>query len=319
MHVPLLTSTAVKSAKAGLFVLILMFGSIICFAQAAPLSLSVSGPFSVRDTPALPSYTITITNTSQAIASNISLNHALDASDGSYLIVAQPSQGTCELGGQGITNLSCSLGSLDPGASITVDVVAQMVSGDVTLSSSATGTDGNGGSFSTAPVQRTTVHGNAPQGATVVSISLSANPIPKDVVGGGRAGALNWTLQNSTGVRANKLVLAMVIDSRMLLTSSAITGSNSTDAVSCDAPTAGDPGTNIVMCNIDYLGGSSGGSGGSGSGGSGGSSTVTQLQVTVNYISPSVSTQTTLLASGYLSFDGSDSSNPLATGQIRVK
>jgi len=32
-----------------------------------------------------------------------------------------------------------------------------------------------------------------------------------------------------------------------------------------------------------------------------------------------VSTQTTLLATGYLSFDGTDNSNPIATGQVRVK
>lgn len=315
-RVSLTTVTAIKAAKIACVAFILMCGSASSFAQTAPLSLTITGPYSVKDTPALPSYTITIANTSLAIASNISLSNVLGATDGSYLIAAQPSQGTCEAGGQGITNLSCSLGALDPGAAISVNVVAQMASGDVSLCSSAAGTDGNGAPFSTTPVQRTTVHGSAPQGTTVVSISLSANPIPKDVTGGGRAGALNWTLQNSTGVRANKLVFAIVIDNRMFLTSSAVTGSNSTDPVSCNAPTPGDPGTNVITCNIDYLGGSSGESGGSG-GGSG--STVTQLQVTVNYISPSVSTQTTLQASGYLSFDGSDSSNALATGQVRVK
>jgi hypothetical protein len=98
----------------------------------------------------------------------------------------------------------------------------------------------------------------------------------------------------------------------MKITSSAVSGSNSADPVSCGAPKPGEPGTNIVFCNIDYLGGSSGGSGGS-------STTVTQLQVIVNYISPFVSGQTTLLATGYLSFDGADSSNPAATGQVRVK
>jgi hypothetical protein len=113
----------------------------------------------------------------------------------------------------------------------------------------------------------------------VVSISLSANPIPKDLVGG-RTGTLNWTLQNSTGIRANKLIMALVIDSRVRITSSVVTGSNSSDPVSCNPPTPGEPGTNVVTCNIDYLGGSSSGSGGS--------TTVTQLQVTVNYIAPVV-------------------------------
>ncbi|HST78490.1 MAG TPA: hypothetical protein VLN58_08375, partial [Verrucomicrobiae bacterium] len=83
------------------------------------------------------------------------------------------------------------------------------------------------------------------------------------------------------------------------------------DPVSCGTPVPGTQGTNIVFCNIDYLGGSSGGSGGS--------TTVTQLQVIVNYRSPFVSSQTTLSATGYLSFDGTDSSNPIATGQVRVK
>ena len=281
------------------------------FGQATPvLTTTISGPYAFKDTPVVASYKVTVTNTSTAIASSIVLNHVLGATDGAYLISALPSQGTCDQGGRGITTLSCSVGGLDAGASVTVNLEAQMISGDITLSSSATGIDGNGVAFSIAPVQRTTVHGNPPLGTPVVSISLSANPTPKDVVGG-RPGTLNWTLQNSTGVRANKLILAMVIDSRMLITSSVVTGSNSGDPFSCNAPTPGDQSTNIVTCNIDYLGGSSGGSGGS--------TTVTQLQVTVNYIAPGVGTQTTLLATGYLSFDGTDSSNPIATGQVRVK
>jgi hypothetical protein len=281
------------------------------FGQTGPvLAITVSGPYSFKDTPVDPSYRVTVTNASQAPASSITLNNALNATNGAYLIAAQPSQGTCDLGGQGITTLSCSLGSLDPGASIIVNIVAQMPSGDVTFSSSATGIDGNGAAFSVAPVSRTIVHGNPPAGTPVVSISLSANPVPKDLVGG-RTGTLNWSLQNSTGVRANKLIMALVIDSRMRITSSVVAGSNSSDPVSCNAPTAGDPGTNVITCNIDYLGGSSSGSGGS--------ATVTQLQVTVNYIAPVVSAQTTLVANGYLSFDGSDSSNPIATGQVRVK
>jgi hypothetical protein len=73
----------------------------------------------------------------------------------------------------------------------------------------------------------------------------------------------------------------------------------------------GTPGANIVSCDIEYLGGSSGGSGGS--------ATVTQLQVTVNYVAQAVSTQTTFTATGYLSFDGTDSSNPIVTGQVRAK
>lgn len=302
------------AARTPILFAVVMCAAALSFGQSAPLSMSVSGPLAVKDMPVVASYQITVTNTSQAILSNITLAHTVSSTDGAYLIAAQPSQGACDPGGQGITTLSCSVGSLDPGASITVNVAAQMVSGDITLSSSASGLDANSASFSSGPVLRSTVHGNPPAGTSVASISLSANPTPKDVVGG-RPGTLNWTLQNSTGVRANKLILAMVIDSRMGISSAVVTGSNSTDPVSCGAPVPGVPGTNVVFCNIDYLGGSSGGSGGSG----GSNTTVTQLQVNVNYTSPFVTTQTTLSATGYLSFDGTDSSNPAATGQVRVK
>lgn len=318
MNVPTLFSKLALSAlctpltrKAASIAILALCGGVMSFGQPGPvLAITVSGPYSFKDTPVVPSYKVTVTNASQAIASSISLANALSTADGAYMIAAQPSQGSCELGGPGITTLSCPLGVLDPGASITINVVIHMVNAAITLSSSATGIDGNGAAFSIAPVARTTVHGNAPVGTPVVSISLSANPIPKDLVGG-RTGTLNWTLQNSTGVRANKLIMALVIDSRMRITSSAITGSNSSDPVSCSAPSPGDPGTNVVTCNVDYLGGSSSGSGGS--------TTVTQLELTVNYISPVVSSQTTILANGYLSFDGTDSSNPLATGQVRFK
>ena len=297
--------------KAACLAMLLLCSAVMSFGQTAPvLTIAISGPYSFKDTPVVPSYKVSVTNASTAIASSIVLNNALGSFDGAYLIAAQSSQGTCDHGGRGITTLNCSVGNLDPGASVTINVEAQMISGDITFSSSATGIDGNGAGFSIAPVQRTTVHGNPPQGTPVASISLSANPTPKDVVGS-RPGTLNWTLQNSTGVRANKLILAMVIDNRMLITSTVVNGSNSGDPILCNAPGPGDPGTNIVTCNIDYLGGSSSGSGGS--------TTVTQLQVTVNYISPVVSTQTTLSATGYLSFDGTDSSNPIATGQVRVK
>lgn len=107
------------------------------------------------------------------------------------------------------------------------------------------------------------------------------------------------------------MVLALVIDNRMLITSSSITGSNSGDPVSCNAPVPGTPGTNIVSCDIEYLGGTSGGSGGG--------TTVTQLQVTVSYVAQAVSTQATFTATGYLSFNGTDSSNPIAMGQVRTK
>jgi hypothetical protein len=116
------------------------------------LTITVSGPYAFKDTPVVASYKVTATNASTAPASNITLSHALTLTDGAYLIAAQSSQGSCDQGGPGITALNCAIGSLDTGASVTVDVEAQMISGDITFASSATGIDGNGAGFSTAPV-----------------------------------------------------------------------------------------------------------------------------------------------------------------------
>ncbi|MGZ7053314.1 MAG: fibronectin type III domain-containing protein [Candidatus Angelobacter sp.] len=273
--------------------------------QTAVVSIAVSGPYSFVNTPAIASYKVTVTNISPSAVSNVSVNNLLSTIDGAYIIAAQPAQGTCAQGGVGITNVSCSLGSMAPSAVVAVDVVTQMQGGQITLSSGASGTDGQGSAFTVAPQQRTTIHGNPPAGTPVVSISLSVNAIPTDL-GPGKPGTINWNLQNTTGIAARNLVLAMVIDSRMNITSAAVTGSNSTDPVSCNAPSPGVGGTSVLTCNIASLGGPSS------------STTVTAMKVTVNYTAP-VLTPLTLPATGYLSFDGSDSSAPVAATSIRVK
>ena len=98
----------------------------------------------------------------------------------------------------------------------------------------------------------------------------------------------------------------MVLDNRMAITSADVTESNSTNPVSCMTPTPGIPGTNVITCNMNSLGGPSS------------STTVTAMKVVVNYIAPS-QTPLTLPATGYLSFDGTDSSNPVSATSVRVK
>lgn len=274
--------------------------------QTPVLSIAVAGSFSYVNTPVVTSYNVTVSNISSSTVSSISVNSVLSTIDGAYIIAAQTAQGSCSQGGIGITNLSCSMGSLAPGASASIDVVVQMQGAAITLSAGATGIDGNGATFTLAPQQRTTIHGNPPAGATVVSVSMSVNPIPTDL-SPGKPGTINWNLQNTTGIAAKNMMLAMVLDNRLQITSAAVTGSNSTDPVSCNTPTAGVNATNVVTCNMAYLGGPSSGT-----------NPVTALKVVINYIAPN-QTPLTLNATGYLSFDGSDSSNPVSPTQIRVK
>jgi hypothetical protein len=78
--------------------------------QAAPvLTINVTGPYAFKDTPVVPSYKVSVTNTSAAAASSIVLTQALSFIDGAYFIAAQPSHGSCDQGGQGITTLNCSI------------------------------------------------------------------------------------------------------------------------------------------------------------------------------------------------------------------
>jgi hypothetical protein len=90
------TRTALKAAYLAILILC---AAVTFFGQTAPvLTITVSGPYSFKDTPVVPSYKVTVTNASTAIASSIVLSHALGATDGAYLISAQPSQGTCDQG-----------------------------------------------------------------------------------------------------------------------------------------------------------------------------------------------------------------------------
>ena len=164
--------------------------------QTAVVSIAVSGPYSFVNTPAIASYKVTVTISPSAV-SNVSVNNVLSTIDGAYIIAAQPGQGTCDQGGVGITIVSCSLGSMAPGAVVAVDVVTQMQGGQITLSSSASGTDSQGAAFTVPPQQRTTIHGNPPTGMPVVSISLSVKAMPTDL-GPGKPGTINGNLQNTT-------------------------------------------------------------------------------------------------------------------------
>jgi hypothetical protein len=269
------------------------------------VSIAVTGPYSFISTPVVSSYKVKVTNISSATVSNLAVNNTLSTIDGAYIIAANPAQGSCAQGGVGVTSLVCNVGSLAPGASVIIDVVAQMQGAAITLASGVSGTDGTGAAFTLAPQQRTTIHGNPPAGAPVVSVSMSVNPIPTDL-SPGKPGTINWNLQNSTGIAANNMVLAMVLDNRLNVTSTVVTGGNSTDPFFCSNPMPGVNGTNVVTCDMAYLGGPSSGT------------TVTALKVTVNYVAPN-QTPLTLNVTGYLSFDGSDSSNPVSAGQIRVK
>jgi hypothetical protein len=270
------------------------------------MKILVTGPVSQNPVPAIVGYEVTVTNTSLFPVTNVIVNNVLSTTDGAFIIVAQPPQGACTQGGSGITTVACALGSLPGGASVTIDVAVQMQKAQITLTSRVTANDLAGSSVTFKEEHRTTTPPGTPPppGAPRISVPISGTGTPTSL-NPGQAGTLTWTVQNTTGVTANNLLLALNIDSVLTITGVSATPSTGGDPVTCNAPVPGLINTNLVICSIASLGGQKA------------ANPVTKMTVTVNIVAPN-QTNLQLLPTGTVSFDGIDSSNPTATIVIRV-
>jgi hypothetical protein len=121
----------------------------------------------------------------------------------------------------------------------------------------------------------------------------------------GASGTITATVQNTTGVAANSLLLTLNIDSVLTITGVIAAPRNGTNPVFCNPPTPGLINTNVIICSIASLGGPKA------------ANPVTALSVSVSVIAPNQA-GLQLLPGGTVSFDGIDSSNPTATAVLRV-
>jgi hypothetical protein len=135
-------------------------------------------------------------------------------------------------------------------------------------------------------------------------VSISSNGVPTSL-NPGKAGTLTWTVQNTTGVQANNLLLALNIDSVLTITGVSATPNSGGNPVTCNAPVPGLINTNLVICGISSLGGPKA------------TNPVTVMKVTVNIVAPN-QTNLQVLPTGTVSFDGIDTSNPTSTITLRV-
>jgi titin len=270
------------------------------------MRILVTGPVSQNPVPAIVSYQVTVTNTSLFPVNNVIVNNVLSTTDGASIIVAEPIQGTCTPGGSGVTNVACVLGNMAPGAVATIDVAVQMQRAQITLTSRVTANDSNGSSTTFKLEHRTTTPPGAPPppNAPVVSVSISAHATPTSL-NPGQAGAITWTVQNTTGVAANSLLLTLNIDSVLTITGVTASPGAGSNPVSCNPPAPGLVNTNVVICGIASLGGPKA------------ANPVTVMNVTVNVIAPN-KPGLQVLPGGTVSFDGIDSSNPTATAVVRL-
>ena len=275
-------------------------------ANVPVMKILVSGPPSQNPVPAIVSYEVTVTNTSLFPVTNVFVNNVLSTTDGAFIIVAQPPQGTCTAGGTTVTNVACSLGSMSPGQVVVIDVAVQMQKAQITLTSRVTANDVAGSSTTFKEEHRTTSPPGTPPPANApqISVPISGNGVPTSL-NPGKAGTLTWTVQNTTGVQANNLLLTLNIDSVLTITGVTASPSTGSNPVTCNPPVPGLINTNLVICSIASLGGSKAGN------------PVTVMKVTVNITAPNQN-NLQLLPTGTVSFDGIDTSNPTATITIRV-
>ncbi len=270
------------------------------------MKILVSGPPSQNPVPAIVSYEVTVTNTSLFPVTNVIVNNVLSTTDGAFIIVAQPPQGTCTASGAGITNVACSLGNMSPGQVVVIDMAVQMQQAQITLTSRVTANDVAGSSTTFKEEHRTTSPPGTPPPANAaqISVPISGNGVPTSL-NPGKAGTLTWTVQNTTGVQANNLLLTMNIDSVLAITGVTSSTNGSGNPVTCNPPVPGLINTNLVICSIASLGGLKA------------ANPVTVMKVSVNIVAPN-QTNLQLLPTGTVSFDGIDTSNPTSTITIRV-
>jgi hypothetical protein len=237
---------------------------------------------------------------------NVVVNNVLSTTDGAFIIVAEPPQGSCTAGGVGITTVACGLGNMDPGQVVVIDVAVQMQGAQITLTSRITANDVAGSSTTFKEEHRTTSPPGTPPppNAPQISVPISGKGVPTSL-NPGQAGALTWTVQNTTGVQANNLLLALNIDSVLTITGVTASPSTGSNPVTCNTPVPGLINTNLVICSIASLGGPKA------------SNPVTVMRVTVNITAPN-QTNLQVLPTGTVSFDGIDTSNPTSTITIRV-
>jgi hypothetical protein len=270
------------------------------------MKIEVNGPISVTPVPAVVTYTVVVTNTSQFAVNGIQVNHTLSTTDGAFIIVAEPGQGVCTAGGSGTTAVVCSVGNMAPGAVVNIDVVVQMQRAQIDLSSRVTGFDANGDSLVFKLEHRTTTPPGTPPPAGSVSIPVpvtgQATPASLNP---SQSGILTFSASDNTNTVATDVEFTITIDSGLTINSVSVTPSTGPNAASCNAPQPGLVNTNVITCNIAALGGPKA------------TNPTTSLQVVVGITAPA-RTGLTFLPSATVNFNGINNANGTATLNVKV-
>ncbi|MGB9120738.1 MAG: hypothetical protein WCE73_08975, partial [Candidatus Angelobacter sp.] len=158
----------------------------------------------------------------------------------------------------GIFTVTCSVGSLAPGAVARVNVLVQMQNQTITNSATVSGTDAAGTALVSSSASVTTAEPPPPPSNTGVTTDLAITG--KAARGSGKVNSTNaytWTISNK-GVDAPNVTFKQVIPSGLRFTSATTTlGACTTPpvnslggTVTCTAPTLANAGTITVTVNV---------------------------------------------------------------------
>jgi uncharacterized repeat protein (TIGR01451 family) len=226
-------------------------------ASAGAVSVSIAGP-ALPDAQFLPSqvtFNVSVTNTTPNAISNTSVINTLTQAlpDGAFIVLAQPTQGSCSAGGIGVLITSCPLGTLGPLATATINVVVQIQANTATLDAAFSGTDVHAnpvaafGTFTLAPPP-------PPPPPTDIQITGSASNGGPTVTGTLPAGApdtYTWQIKNAQNVTAPNVKFTDILPGSLKFDSVTL----SPGAIgTCSAPAVGSLG-GTVTCNIPAFGG----------------------------------------------------------------
>jgi hypothetical protein len=212
-------------------------------AVIAALSGTMGGPTTLATTPVRVTYPITVTNNGVLAVTAAKIVDTLTTTDGAFIVLAQPTQGSCTAGAVGVTSVTCTLGTLAPGATAQVNVLVQIQGLGVTNTAHITAVDNAAVTISVAP-DPSVVTAPPPPPVVVVSAAVSVTgnaqvPVPNV----NQAGNIVWTISNTTQNAAQNIVFQTSVPStgaaNMQLNSITVTENNSGVFVCTFTPNVG--------------------------------------------------------------------------------
>lgn len=226
--------------------------------------------------------------------------------------VAQTGQGTCTTAGPGSVSVTCSVGNMDPGAVVTINVIVQMQSQAIINSATVSGNDVAGTPLVNQTAQKTT----SPPAPIVQNVSAAVSitgnaqtPTPNV----GQAGNIVWTISNVTTTEADNIVVSLFIPNGLIINTNPPTFSvDKGPTQSCSAGIAvtvnGVAGTQFA-CSTPSLGGSR----------KNGQKPPQTMIITENVTPPAGTSGQVFKPSGTVTFSGTDTVPNSASVTITVR